>query len=134
MRCTCEQASREAWNEALEAAAARCDEASAWCAKYAEACPTELGRMIQANYLAEDIRAMKRTQPANVRPAGGDEAAAATRQPPSGDAAPPPGDATFGEKLIEAAKEAREIAQGKREPASVYLPPEWRSVDGGVDW
>jgi hypothetical protein len=92
------------------------------------------GERFGAYRLAATIRAMKRPQPANVRPAGGDEAAAATRQPPSGDAAPPPGDATFGEKLIEAAKEAREIAQGKREPASVYLPPEWRSVDGGVDW
>jgi uncharacterized protein YoxC len=54
MRCTCGTASREARNAALEEAAARCDEASAFRSTHAQ-----YEMMIQANYLAEDFRAMK---------------------------------------------------------------------------
>lgn len=30
---------------------------------------------------------------------------------------------SFGERLIESAKQAQEIARGKRQPSSVYVPP-----------
>jgi hypothetical protein len=117
LRCTCQNASRDAWNEALEAAAGRCDDRARSLevlvdrgkgahgqAGYVQESTWNAwnGERFGAYRLAATIRAMKRPQPANVRPAGGDEAAAAPHGRESGDAA--------------------------------QRPAEWRSVDGGVDW